>query len=129
MYTVLAGFVEAGETFEAAVARETYEETGVLIDRDSVQYVGSQPWPFPQSCMVAFMTTANCRQSLNIDTKELVEAHWFTKDQVLKAAQVPGATMQKAVAEKALKDYPSLELLIPPKGVIARTLLDEWLAQ
>lgn len=129
MYTVLAGFVEAGETFEAAVARETFEETGVLIDRDSVQYIGSQPWPFPQSCMVAFITTANCSQVLDIDTNELVEAHWFTKEQVEKAAQVQGATMQRAVAEKALKDDPSLELLIPPKGVIARTLLDEWLAQ
>jgi NAD+ diphosphatase len=129
MYTVLAGFVEAGETFEAAVARETFEETGILIDRDSVQYIGSQPWPFPQSCMVAFMTTANCSQSLNIDTNELVDAHWFTKEQVEKAAQVPGATMQKAVAEKALQDDPSLELLIPPKGVIARKLVDEWLAR
>jgi NAD+ diphosphatase len=47
MYTALAGFVEAGETFEKAVAREVYEETGVRIDHDSVQYIGSQPWPFP----------------------------------------------------------------------------------
>ena len=48
MYTALAGFVEAGETFEKAVAREVFEETGVRIDQDSVQYIGSQPWPFPQ---------------------------------------------------------------------------------
>jgi NAD+ diphosphatase len=50
MYTALAGFVEVGESFEKAVAREVYEETGVRIDEDSVEYIGSQPWPFPQVC-------------------------------------------------------------------------------
>ena len=46
LHTVLAGFVEAGETFEAAVGREVWEETGIRIDEGSVKYIGSQPWPF-----------------------------------------------------------------------------------
>ena len=126
--TVLAGFVEAGETFEAAVAREAYEETGIRIDEGSVQYVGSQPWPFPQSCMIGFMAVADCSQELHVDTKELISARWFDKSDVAKAATVEGPTMQRAVAEAALKNDPSLPLLIPPKGVIARTLIDKWLA-
>lgn len=52
MYTALAGFVEAGEMFEKAVAREVYEETGIRIDEDSVNYISSQPWPFPQVTFV-----------------------------------------------------------------------------
>lgn len=126
--TVLAGFVEAGETFEAAVAREAYEETGIRIDEGSVQYVGSQPWPFPQSCMIGFTAVADCSQELHVDTKELISARWFDKSDVAKAATVEGPTMQRAVAEEALKNDPSLPLLIPPKGVIARTLIDKWLA-
>jgi len=58
MHTALAGFVEAGESFEKAVTREVYEETGVRIDKDSVNYIGSQPWPFPQSIMIGFFATA-----------------------------------------------------------------------
>ena len=126
--TVLAGFVEAGETFEAAVARETYEETGIRIDEGSVQYVGSQPWPFPQSCMIGFTAYADCSQELKVDTKELVSAGWFSKADVTRAATIEGPTMQRAVAEAALVKDPSLPLLIPPKGVIARKLLDKWLA-
>ena len=126
--TVLAGFVEAGETFEAAVAREAFEETGIRIDEGSVEYVGSQPWPFPQSCMIGFTATADCSQKLNVDTNELMSAGWFDKADVAKAATVEGPTMQRAVAEAALEKDPSLPLLIPPKGVIARKLLDKWLA-
>jgi len=127
LHTVLAGFVEVGETFEAAVAREAYEETGVRVDEGSVQYVGSQPWPFPQSCMIGFTGTADDTSPLNVDTDELVSAGWFEKADVRKAATVEGATMQLAVAEAALQKDPSLPLLIPPKGVIARKLIDQWL--
>jgi NAD+ diphosphatase len=128
LHTVLAGFVEAGETFEAAVARETFEETGIHIDEGSVQYVGSQPWPFPQSCMIGFTATADDTVPLNIDTVELVSARWFDKSEVIKAASVEGPTMQHPVAEAALKNDPTLPLIIPPKGVIARKLIDKWLA-
>lgn len=127
MYTALAGFVEAGETFEKAVAREVYEETGVRIDEDSVSYIGSQPWPFPQSIMIGFSATADDTQVLYVDKNELVDAAWFDRKQLEAAATVPGAVMRKEVAQAALEKDPSLELLIPPKGVLARTLLDTWL--
>lgn len=126
-HTVLAGFVEAGETFEAAVAREAFEETGIRIDEGSVKYVGSQPWPFPQSCMIGFTATSDDTVPLNVDTNELVSARWFKKSDVALAATVEGATMQLPVAEAALKNDPTLPLLIPPKGVIARKLIDKWL--
>jgi NADH pyrophosphatase NudC (nudix superfamily)/nicotinamide mononucleotide (NMN) deamidase PncC len=127
MHTVLAGFVEAGETFEKAVARETWEESGIRIDEDSVKYVGSQPWPFPQSTMVAFEATADETQPLNIDETELVEARWFDKEEVRKATQVEGRVMEHDVAKQALEEDPTLPLLIPPKRVIARKLIDNWL--
>lgn len=127
MHTVLAGFVEAGETFEAAVAREVWEETGIRIDEGSVEYIGSQPWPFPQSCMIAFTATADETQPLNIDENELVEAKWFDKKDVVAATKVEGAVMQHEVAKAALEADPTLPLLVPPKRVIARTLIDTWL--
>ena len=127
MYTVLAGFVEAGETFEAAVAREVWEETGIRIDSESLNYVGSQPWPFPQSVMIAFSATADHTQPLNIDKNELVDAQWFKKKDVMSATKVEGAVMRKEVAAQVLKKYPTLPLLIPPKRVIARTLIESWL--
>lgn len=127
LHTALAGFVEAGETFEKAVAREVFEETGVRIDDDSVEYIGSQPWPFPQSCMIAFNATADDEQPLNLDPDEIVEGRWFHKDEVRAATAVPGPTMRKAAAEVAIRENPDLPLLVPPKGVIARTLIDTWL--
>ena len=130
VHTALAGFVEAGEQFEDAVVRETLEETGVLVDSDSITYVASQPWPFPRSTMIAFRATANDdpdEMPIQIDTDELVSASWFDKEDVISAARVPGAVMEHDIAEEALSRDPSLRLLIPPKGVVARTLMDEWL--
>jgi len=125
--TVLAGFVEVGETFEKAVARETYEETGIRIDEDSVQYLGSQPWPFPQSTMIGFMATADASQPLEIDEDEIVSARWYDVEEVRAAAAIEGATMRKEVAKAAIEANPDIALLIPPKGVIARRLIDNWL--
>ncbi|OEU12876.1 hypothetical protein FRACYDRAFT_161145, partial [Fragilariopsis cylindrus CCMP1102] len=83
MHTVLAGFVEVGnETFESAVARETFEEVGIRIDLDSIKYIGSQPWPFPQSCMIAFTAKADETQPFTIDTNELIDAKWFSREDV-----------------------------------------------
>jgi NAD+ diphosphatase len=127
VHTVLAGFIEAGETFEAAVAREAHEEAGVKVDDGSVQYLGSQPWPFPQSCMIGFTATADDSIPLNIDPNEIESAAWFDKAEVLKASKVTGSTMQVKVAVAAIERDPSLKLLIPPKGVIARKLIDHWL--
>lgn len=127
VHTALAGFVEAGEMFETAVVREVFEETGVHVDLDSITYNSSQPWPFPRSCMIGFHATADDTMPLSVDTDELVSAGWFDREQVMAATQVPGAIMNATVAEAALQENPSLEVLIPPKGVLARSLIDAWL--
>lgn len=129
VHAPLAGFVEAGETFELAVMREAFEETGVRVDPDSIEYLKSQPWPFPRSSMIGFRATADETQPLNIDTNELVSAFWFPKDSVVAASKIPGAVMHHDVAEQAVKENPSLDVLIPPKGVVARFLIDDWLEE
>jgi NAD+ diphosphatase len=126
-HTALAGFVEAGETFEKAVMREAFEETGVRVDPHSMEYISSQAWPFPRSCMIGFRATADDSLPLTIDPIEIVTASWFDKSHVAAAAKVPGAVMNTEIAEKALAQDPSLSLLIPPTGVLARTLIDNWL--
>lgn len=107
-YSALAGFVEPGESMEAAVARELKEEAG--IDVRGVRYLASQPWPFPNSLMIGAHATA-LDDSLTIDTNELDDARWFTRMEVNDAiAQHPDATFQA-----------------PPPWAIARTLLEAWL--
>ena len=119
--------MEAGETFEMAVGRETYEETGAVVRPETIRYVGSQPWPFPQSSMIGFLCKADDKLPLNVDTDELVEAGWFDRDEVRRAASVVGPVMREDVARRALEADPDLTLLIPPRGVLARTLIDKWL--
>ena len=104
------------------------EETGVRIDEGSVRYLKSQPWPFPQSCMVAFRATADCDQELVLDD-ELLEARWWDRSAVRKACGVPGAVMSPDVAKEAFETDPSLELLVPPKKVVARELIEAWLSE
>ena len=70
VHTVLAGFVEVGETLEQAVAREVMEESGIKVK--NLRYVTSQPWPFPQSLMTAFMAEYDSGEIV-IDPKELLE--------------------------------------------------------
>lgn len=77
--STLAGYVEAGETLEAAVVREVAEEVGVVVD--DVRYVESQPWPFPSSLMLAF--TAHATSSdLAVDGAEISEARWFSREEL-----------------------------------------------
>ncbi len=108
-FSALAGFVEPGETIEAAVARELFEEAGISV-RD-VAYVASQPWPFPSSLMIGATCSADS-DYLTIDHHELDDARWFTRSEV----------------EAALTGEASAPFLAPPPFAIARTLLDRWVA-
>jgi NAD+ diphosphatase len=74
-YSVLAGFVEPGETLEACVAREVKEEVGVELK--NIRYFGSQPWPFPNSLMIAFMADY-AGGEIEVDETEITEAQWFS---------------------------------------------------
>lgn len=108
-YSALAGFVEAGETIEHAVARELKEEAGISVHE--VTYVASQPWPFPSSLMIGCWARA-ADAKLVIDTAELEDARWFTREEVAAAIEDPeGGPFQP-----------------PPRFAIARTLLERWLA-
>ncbi|MDR7857780.1 NAD(+) diphosphatase [Tissierella sp.] len=79
MYSVVAGFVEMGETFEQCVKREVYEEIGIKIQ--NIKYFGSQPWPFPNSMMIGF-TAEHLDGEIQVDNDEIVDAKWFTKEEI-----------------------------------------------
>jgi len=84
MYSVLAGFVEPGESLEEAVVREVKEEVGIEIK--DIRYFGSQPWPFPHSLMIGF-TATYAGGEISLDDKEIEEGGWFTVDNL---PQLPG---------------------------------------
>eukprot|EP00571_Detonula_confervacea_P015388 CAMPEP_0172302596 /NCGR_PEP_ID=MMETSP1058-20130122/4264_1 /TAXON_ID=83371 /ORGANISM="Detonula confervacea, Strain CCMP 353" /LENGTH=626 /DNA_ID=CAMNT_0013013127 /DNA_START=171 /DNA_END=2051 /DNA_ORIENTATION=+ len=132
LYTAVAGFVEAGETFESAVVREVNEEVGVTIDKGSINYVASQAWPFPRSCMIGMNArTLDGLEPIHIDPNEIVDAQWYDKETVYQAAKDAdemGAVMERQVIEeRQAKGEWSGKLLVPSKGVLARTLVDQWL--
>lgn len=81
-YSALAGFIEPGETIEEAVAREVFEEAGIVV-RD-VSYIASQPWPFPSQLMIACHAFADDAK-VTIDRTELEDARWFTRGEVAEA--------------------------------------------
>ena len=78
-YSVVAGFVEAGESLEAAVAREALEETGIKVSQAS--YCSSQPWPFPRSLMFAFTARASGQQTPKADMQEVGHAFWASREE------------------------------------------------
>ena len=107
-FSTFAGFVEAGESAEAALRREVLEETGVLIDGDpdAIVYLGSQPWPFPASLMLGYHAwTSN--PDVTVDGTEIVEARWFTRDELLQACE-------------------SGSVHLPPAVSISRKLIERW---
>lgn len=97
-FSLLAGFVEPGESFEAAVEREVLEEAGVRVT--GTAYFGSQPWPFPASVMVGFLATADATDPVP-DGEEIREARWFTREELSAGAvTLPGRTsIARAIIE------------------------------
>ncbi|WP_405061244.1 NAD(+) diphosphatase [Kribbella sp. NBC_01505] len=88
-YSTLAGFVEPGESLEAAVRREVFEESGVVVGSE-VLYAGSQPWPFPSSLMLGFYAKA-IGTEIEVDGDEISDAKWFTREDL--RALVEAGTM------------------------------------
>jgi NAD+ diphosphatase len=107
MYSALAGFVEPGETIEAAVRREIWEEAGVACG--AVRYFASQPWPFPASLMIGCFAEAVDR-NIKVDRIELEDARWFTRDEAA------------ALIERRHPD----RLTAPTPVAIAHHLLKRW---
>ncbi|OBK74271.1 NAD(+) diphosphatase [Mycobacterium sp. 1274761.0] len=116
LFSLLAGFVEAGESFEACVAREIAEEIGLTV-RD-VTYLGSQPWPFPRSLMVGFHAIADPEQEFVFHDGEIAEAAWFTRDEI-----------REALAHGDWSSDSGARLLLPGSISIAREIIESWAAQ
>ena len=105
MYSTLAGFLEPGETMEEAVRREVMEEAGIEVG--AVQYHSSQPWPFPSNIMLGFYAEG-LSEEITIDTEELIDARWFSREQV--------------------SNPEAHDFLLPRVDSIARRLIEDWMA-
>lgn len=104
-YSLLAGFVEPGESLEAAVRREVFEESGVVVGEPT--YLGSQPWPFPASLMLGFMARVadDFAGAAEPDGTEILDLRWFSRDELV--AALP-------------------EIILPGRTSIARAIIEEW---
>lgn len=105
-YSLFAGFVEAGESLEAAVEREVFEEAGVRVG--DVEYLGSQAWPFPQSLMLGFsarLAPGQDAEATLADGEEILEVRWFTRDEL---------------------DDPDTDVQLPGESSIAHFIIQQW---
>ena len=109
MYSTLAGFVEPGESLEAAVAREVEEEAGIVVLPGSVRYHSSQPWPFPASIMLGFTAEAALAE-IAVYREELDDARWFSRAEVLSCPE-------------------DERFRLPRVDSIARRLVEDWLGR
>lgn len=107
-FSTLAGFVESGESAEAALRREVREESGIVIadGPDDIRYLGSQPWPFPCSLMLGYHAWTD-DHAITVDGEEIVEARWFTRDELAEACRRG-------------------DVQLPPSVSIARRLVERW---
>ena len=108
MYSCLAGFVEPGETIEAAVRREVAEESGIRVG--AVRYLASQPWPFPASLMIGCAADA-VTDTITIDPAEIEDARWVTREEMVTVMAGEHPVLKPA-----------------RKGAIAHFLIANWLA-
>jgi NAD+ diphosphatase len=104
-FSILAGFVDSGESAEQAVIREVHEETGITAG--NIRYLGSQPWPMPRSLMLGFRAEAPAGQQIVVNKTELAEALWFSRAGLLRGIEAG-------------------ELSIAPPVSIARRIIESW---
>lgn len=108
-YSTFAGFVEAGESLESAVAREVFEEAGVALT--GLRYLGSQAWPYPRSLMLGFHATVVDAAVARPDGEEVVDVRWFTRDEI-------GAALRGEA-----------DFALPGTASIAHRLIVDWHAR
>lgn len=113
LFSLVAGFVEAGESFESCVVREVAEEIGLTVT--DVRYLGSQPWPFPRSLMVGFHALGDPEQEFAFSDGEIAEAAWFTRAEVRKALKAGDWSSDS-----------TSRLLLPGTISIAREIIESW---
>lgn len=107
-FSCFAGFLEPGETFEQCVSREVYEESGVTLSK--ISYLGSQPWPFPASIMIAFDAIVDDPRAARPDGEEITEVKWFSRAE-LKEQAAAGT------------------VLLPPTFSVAHKMISRWFAE
>ena len=117
MFSALAGFLEPGETIEAAVRRETLEESGVHVGR--VRYHGSQPWPFPHTLMIGCYGEG-LSDAIDYDAEELAECRWFDRAEVREA--IEDASRHRGVGTQGEAG----QFYVPPPMAIAHQLMRAW---
>jgi NAD+ diphosphatase len=113
-FSCLAGYVEPGESAEAAVLREVGEEVGIRLN--SLHYSGSQSWPYPGSLMLGYHATADRTQPMLLDPEEIDEAHWFTRDDIA-----------KMIAGDFVHPESGVRMNLPMASSIAFYLIERWL--